>query len=147
SALKVNAAKIASKGIQSIRSRVANISEFLSEPMTIEQFRAHLLHSIFGGQAVPTVDLTEQDWQRIKELAEERYRNWDWNYGKSPACNVVRSHRFEGIGTIEVQLQIENGSIQDVHIFGDFFGTDDVSAIEDRLRGTPYRKEAVEQTL
>src|SRR5690606_14485981 len=38
-ALKVKASKIASKGIKSIRSRVANISEFLAEPMTVEQFR------------------------------------------------------------------------------------------------------------
>ncbi|MEC2078558.1 lipoate--protein ligase, partial [Metabacillus fastidiosus] len=38
SALKVRKDKIESKGIKSIRSRVANISEFLKEEITIEQF-------------------------------------------------------------------------------------------------------------
>src|SRR5690606_20034539 len=49
-ALKVKADKIESKGIKSVRSRVANIAEFLREPMTIGEFRAHLLRSIFRGQ-------------------------------------------------------------------------------------------------
>ena len=43
SALKVKKDKIESKGIKSIRSRVANISEFLDEKMTIEEFREILL--------------------------------------------------------------------------------------------------------
>lgn len=38
-ALKVRKDKIESKGIKSIRSRVANISEYLNEQITIEQFR------------------------------------------------------------------------------------------------------------
>ena len=47
SALKVRKDKIESKGIKSVRSRVANISEFLHEPMTMEQFRMELLKNIF----------------------------------------------------------------------------------------------------
>ena len=40
SALKVKKDKIESKGIKSIRSRVANISEFLDQKMTTVEFRA-----------------------------------------------------------------------------------------------------------
>ncbi|MET1013555.1 MAG: lipoate--protein ligase, partial [Paenisporosarcina sp.] len=50
SALKVRKDKIESKGIKSIRSRVANIMEFLEEPISIDDFRLKLLHSIFGGE-------------------------------------------------------------------------------------------------
>src|SRR5690625_3116930 len=42
-ALRVNKSKIECKGIKSIRSRVANISEFLDRPMTSEQFKQELL--------------------------------------------------------------------------------------------------------
>ena len=49
SALKVRKDKIESKGIKSIRSRVANISEFLTEEIDIETFRSLLLKNIFNG--------------------------------------------------------------------------------------------------
>ena len=89
SALKVRKDKIESKGIKSIRSRVANISEFLEEPMTIEQFRLEILKSIFGGEEnIQYRELTEEDWENIHELSKERYANWDWNYGKSPKFNM-----------------------------------------------------------
>ena len=65
SALKVRKDKIESKGIKSIRSRVANISEFLKEPMTIEQFRMEILKSIFGGEEkIQYLELTEEDWDK-----------------------------------------------------------------------------------
>ncbi len=50
SALKVKMDKIQSKGIKSIRSRVANITEFLNEEMTTEEFRQLLLETIFEGK-------------------------------------------------------------------------------------------------
>src|SRR5690606_5825986 len=48
-ALHVKADKIASKGIKSVRSRVANIIDYLDQPMTIMQFRQFLLEHIFAG--------------------------------------------------------------------------------------------------
>ena len=38
-ALNVKPGKIESKGVKSVRSRVANIAEFLSAPLTLEEFR------------------------------------------------------------------------------------------------------------
>ena len=49
-ALNVKADKIESKGIKSIRSRVANISEFLDRPMSMSEFKRWLLEFIFKGQ-------------------------------------------------------------------------------------------------
>ena len=73
-ALQVDAEKIASKGIASVRSRVANIREFLQEDMTIEMFRETLLQFLFEGRTVPVRRLTDVDWNRVHELAEQRYR-------------------------------------------------------------------------
>src|SRR5699024_5835846 len=42
-ALKVNKLKIESKGIKSIRSRVANISEYLDEELTMDGFKELIL--------------------------------------------------------------------------------------------------------
>ncbi|MFX3673802.1 MAG: lipoate--protein ligase [Paenisporosarcina sp.] len=147
SALKVRKDKIESKGIKSIRSRVANIMEFLEEPITINDFRLKLLHSIFGGEEkVKTVELTEQDWENIHALSKERYANWEWNYGKSPAFNMSHSERFP-VGGIDVRLQVKNGVVEDAHIYGDFFGLGDVSDIESRLIGVTYEKNSIEEAI
>lgn len=146
-ALKVRKDKIESKGIKSIRSRVANISEFLEEPMTIEQFRMEILKSIFDGEEkIQYMELTEDDWTKIRELSAERYANWDWNYGKSPKFNMQHSHRFP-VGGIDVRLQVNKGIIEDVNIFGDFFGVGEVAEIEEKLRGVQYDRQSIGEAL
>ncbi|MDN3428741.1 lipoate--protein ligase [Microbacterium sp. APC 3898] len=147
SALKVSKEKIESKGIKSIRSRVANISEFLKEPMTVTKFRNAILHSIFEGEEnVRYYELTDEDWKKIHELSKERYGNWDWNYGKSPKFNIKHSHRFP-VGGIDVRLQVEKGIVQDAHIYGDFFGVGDVSEIEQAITGTKYERASLDKAI
>ncbi|MBT2571870.1 lipoate--protein ligase [Planococcus sp. ISL-110] len=147
SALKVSKEKIESKGIKSIRSRVANISEFLKEPMSVEEFRNAVLHSIFEGEEnVRYYELTDEDWENIHELSKERYGNWGWNYGKSPKFNIKHSHRFP-VGGIDVRLQVEKGIVQDANIYGDFFGVGNVSEIEQAIIGSKYERASLDKAI
>ncbi|ENQ3105614.1 lipoate--protein ligase [Bacillus cereus] len=147
SALNVKLDKIQSKGIKSIRSRVANIAEFLSEIITIDEFKQLLLENIFEGEnEIPTYELTEKDWEEIYKISEERYRNWDWNYGKSPKFNLQQSHRFP-VGQVDVRLEVQKGVVSECKIYGDFFGALDVRDIEERLSGTVFDKEAFAEVL
>ncbi|MCR8642353.1 lipoate--protein ligase [Paenibacillus sp. N1-5-1-14] len=148
SALKVNAAKIQSKGTKSIRSRVANISEFLEEKITIQQFKEELLRQIFGMEPdqVPQYELTEADWAKIHEISTERYQNWDWNYGRSPKSNIQNMKRFP-VGIIDVRMDVVDGRMEEMKIFGDFFGVSDVAEIEDKLRGVRYEESEIREAL
>lgn len=147
SALKVKKDKIESKGIKSIRSRVANISEFLNEKITIEEFRALLLENIFGGKdQIEEYVLTDEDWEKIHQLSKERYQNWDWNYGKSPKFNLQHSHRFP-VGGLDIRLDVDKGKVENCKIYGDFFGVGDVSDIENKLTGIRYEKAELEKAL
>ncbi|MBM7653745.1 lipoate--protein ligase [Neobacillus cucumis] len=147
SALKVKKDKIESKGIKSVRSRVANLSEFLTEQISIEEFRSLLLKNIFDGQdSIPEYVLTEEDWEKINQLSKERYQNWEWNYGKSPKFNLQHSHRFS-VGSIDVRLEVNKGLIESCKIYGDFFGVGEVKDIEEKLTGIRYEKSEIEQAL
>ncbi|MGJ7910273.1 lipoate--protein ligase [Neobacillus sp. LXY-1] len=147
SSLKVKKDKIESKGIKSVRSRVANISEFLTERINIEEFRSLILKSIFEGQSeIAEYVLTDEDWEKIHQLSKERYQNWDWNYGKSPKCNLQHSHRFP-VGSIDVRLEVNKGIIENCKIYGDFFGVGDVSEIEAKLKDIRYDKGEIEKAL
>jgi lipoate-protein ligase A len=147
-ALQVKKEKIESKGIKSVRSRVANLVDYLAEPMSIQDFRQVLLTHIFAGkQPVPQVELTAADWAEIEKIADQRYRNWDWNFGESPEFNVQHSKRFP-IGSIDIRLDVgEKGIIRQCKIYGDFFGVGDVADIEQRLAGVRYDRDAIEKAL
>lgn len=147
SALKVKKEKIESKGIKSIRSRVANINDFLSSKLSMDQFKNYLLESIFGSkEKIQEYVLTEEDWKKIHEIANERYNQWDWNYGKSPKFNYTHSKRFP-IGSIEVCLEVTKGTIQSAKIYGDFFGVGDVKEIEEKLMNVRYDLDALKEAL
>jgi lipoate-protein ligase A len=148
SALNVKAIKIESKGTKSVRSRVANISEFLDRPMTTEQFRSELLRELFHCEPedVPRYELSDRDWTAVGQLADERYRSWDWNYGLSPKCNIENIRKFAS-GIIDVRLNVEDGRMTGVKIFGDFFGAYDVAEVEQLLTGIHYEEEAIRLAL
>ncbi|MED4073125.1 lipoate--protein ligase [Priestia endophytica] len=147
SALKVKKDKIESKGIKSIRSRVANISEFLEQKLTTEEFKQLILNYIFDGEEnIQRYELTEEDWKKINEISKERYQNWDWNYGKSPKFNLQHSNRFP-IGQIDVRLEVKKGQVEQCKIFGDFFGIGNVEEIEEKLTGIRYERQEVAKAL
>src|SRR5699024_9044437 len=134
-ALNVNKEKITSKGIKSIRSRVANISEFLDEKISMDEFKALLLRYIFDVDDVadvPRYELTDADWANVDKISAERYQQWDWYSGKSPSFNVKESYKF-GSGLLDVRLDGKKGVIASCKSCGDFFGLSDVSVLEDKL--------------
>ena len=90
--------------------------------------------------------MTEEDWKNIYKLSEERYQNWEWNYGKSPRFNFQNSKRLP-VGLIEFRLDVKKGIIEECKIFGDFFGVGDVTEIEKLLVGVQYERTAITDSL
>ncbi|QAA83011.1 lipoate--protein ligase [Aequorivita sp. H23M31] len=146
-ALTVKMSKIESKGHKSVRSRVANISEFLKEPLTIEKFRNLLLEGLYEHSAgFETYHLTSGEWKEVHQLKEEKYDTWNWNYGRSPKFNIHRTRRFP-VGEIDLRIFVEKGNIENFKIFGDFFGKEPVEKLEKLLKGARYEKLEIEDIL
>ena len=137
-ALRVKPGKIESKGIQSIRSRVANIGEYLAPPIGIAEFRDRLLEHLFpGGPAVHA--LSDADRDAARALAARKYGTWEWNYGESPPFNLQRARRFP-IGEIDLRVQVEDGYVRSIRFTGDFFSGREVSELERALAGVRYAR-------
>ena len=146
-ALKVKPSKIESKGIKSIRSRVANISEYLEEIPEIETFRQNILRGIFkDADHIPQYHLNDADWEAINELSASRYQTWEWNFGHSPEFNIHKTHRFPS-GEIDARMNVIKGKIDCIKFYGDFFGQYEVSELESLLLGTPYHPEELLDVL
>ncbi len=146
-ALKVNPLKIKSKGIASVRSRVTNISDHLTQPMSIEQFTNKLKMTVLSTfPDAKEYELTAEDIVAIKKLEKEKYATYEWNFGFKQEYTVKKEARLEG-GTVSVCLQINDNKIETVKIYGDYFGIKDIAEIEDALYGTEYTPSAVKARL
>lgn len=146
-ALNVKMSKIQSKGHKSVRSRVANIAEMLDEKIDIHEFREILLKGLYDeNDEFERYHLTEGEWKAVHELKESKYDQWDWNYGRSPKFNIKRTKRFP-IGEIDLRVFVEKGYITEFKIYGDFFGKDPVSDIEQLMTGIRYERADIIEKL
>ncbi|MCG4282730.1 lipoate--protein ligase [Lacticaseibacillus saniviri] len=152
--LNVPEDKIKSKGIKSVRSRVTNLRPYLApefQNIGIEEFRDQLLKGLFNVTDIDSIKdkeyhVTAADQVEIDKLYDDYYNNWDWVYGKSPAFTVKKRQHFD-MGTVDARLTIANGRIEAIHFYGDFFGSKDATEVADKLQGTIYDREHINEAL
>ena len=146
-ALQVDKEKIQAKGVKSVRSRVTNIRPLLPQDMTLSQFRQVLLESILEQMPGSEYVLTEKDLAEIQARKQARYDTWEWNFGHSPACSLRKKARFEGCGSIEAFLSMDQGRIKDISFRGDFFAAEDPAVLAEALKGTALEPAELETAL
>ncbi|MGT2925630.1 lipoate--protein ligase [Streptococcus cuniculipharyngis] len=150
--LTPNRKKIESKGIRSVRSRVGSLRHYLApsyQGISVEDFKNLMVCKLLGiadlSQA-KRYQLSQNDWQAIDQLVAKKYKNWEWNYGRSPQYSYHRDGRF-AIGTLDVHLDVVNSRIAACRIYGDFFGQGDIIDLEQALIGLRMEKEDLLQAL
>ena len=146
-ALQVDPDKIRSKGIQSVRSRVTNVSEYLTADISLDQFRQILLENMLRENPGEEYVFTEADLAAIERLKQERYGTWEWNYGFSPQCTLLKKARIEGCGTVEAYLTVTHGTIEKAEFHGDFFSVKEPEQLARRLTGCRPEREDYEKAL
>ncbi|MDR2574676.1 MAG: lipoate--protein ligase [Desulfovibrio sp.] len=122
--------KTRSKGVKSVRARVANLVDFWRPGTGLEELKNALLRHCASGPA----RLGAGDMAAAENLAEKKYRQWDWNYGASPAFTEKKRERFPW-GDVEMRLDVRNGVIRACRINGDFFSAAPVGELETLLTG------------
>jgi lipoate-protein ligase A len=146
-ALNVKIDKIESKGIKSVRSRVANISEFLKEELSVEEFREKIVMNLFKDyETMPTYELSDSEWEEVNKLSESKYKTWEWNFGRSPEFNIQKVNRFD-FGQVDARIFVKDGKINNIKFFGDFLGYGDSVDVEMKLEGIVYKEEEVLSAL
>ncbi len=146
-ALQPDPEKIRAKGVRSVRSRVANIRELLKTDMTIGQFRSFLADALLRKLPHSRYALTGADKEAVEALRSHRYGTWDWNWGASPQCSLLRRRRFEGVGSVQAHITLDKGCITEIIFRGDYFSTEDPASLARQLLGCPLTREALETAL
>jgi lipoate-protein ligase A len=136
-AIKVVPGKYESKAVQSNRSPVANILQFLKMEMTTGEFVQFLLDVQLENTENIFYDLSEPDIQSVEKLAFEKFRTWEWNFGYSPKYTFRNEIEIDG-KALSIRLVVEKGIIVEAEILGDYLIKDEYQQIQNNLPGTKH---------
>ena len=144
--LNPSTTKLQSKGIASVRSRVANLCEYLPEIPDIQTFSQRLEEILSNNYTDTEYQLTETDLANIQRLTDKKFATWEWNYGRSPKATLVHSARL-ACGTVEIHLTLAENRIASCRFGGDFLGNLPASDVEKALTGIPYEINEIRKCL
>ncbi len=135
--LNVSADKLKSKGVESVRSRVANICEFYPD-ITVELI-SEKMKQAFG----EIYDLAVEDYPaaRLNDIVikqnEEKFSSWEWKYGRRIPFQYEFGKRFDW-GDVHMQLDVNEGIIKNANVFSDSMDPDWAEELADMLPGCRY---------
>lgn len=140
--LTVSKEKLRSKGVDSVKARVVNLTEYIPG-LTVERLKEALFaafEEIYGLKA--GIRKTEELDEKELDERRERFASWDWIFGKKLDFQYELSERFSW-GQITLQFQVKNGKIEDLNVFSDAMKPELASRIRRYLKNIPYSRQAI----
>ena len=141
--------EVNSKSLKSVRSKVINIKTVLEknkyEPIPIiEEFEEKLAQFIllYFNKPVHIYKFTQEETKGIEKLAEEKYKSFEWVWGRSPACEITRKITFK-IQEHFIKIKLSRGAvIEEISLENDFLNQE-----LQKLVKQIYRKKELEKPL
>lgn len=134
--LKVNPLKFKDRGVRSIRSRVTNISDYLSSPISISAFADKVIQEF--ALTYPNSKLfnfSDEDIVAIENLKTDKFQTWEWNFGYSPNYKFEKICNYPSGKILEIEMQIEKGVIIDIDISGNCIKKEDFNLFLETIKG------------
>ena len=137
-------AKLQSKGVKSVKSRVINLSE-INPTLTIEMMKDYMLTAFGKVYGLSPSPFVIDDTARISDLTEE-YASWEYLYAPSLPFTFSCEGNFPW-GNIELQLNIKEGRIQSVGVYTDALDHTLPDLLKDALKDCIFRMEEIEKAI
>ena len=129
--------KLISKGVKSVRQHIALLKDYID--LDIEAFKRYTREHLCTSETI-----LDEEAERDIEDIEREYLTQELIYGSNPRYTQVNRQRIEGVGDIEVRMEIKNGIIKSVNILGDYFLLGDLNAeIIQPLTGQPLDHDSI----
>jgi lipoate-protein ligase A len=144
--LNVSRDKLSSKGVESVRSRVTNLTEY-DNTLTIDYMKKELLEAfatVYELTPEPLV-LEESNLAVLDEL-EHKFASQDWIFGKKLEFNYSMDSRFAW-GDIDIKLVIHTGIIKECSVYSDALEIDLFDLITKTLTGCRFASVDMCQSL
>lgn len=137
-------AKLESKGISSVRSRVVNLQE-LSPELDIAKMKNYMEAAFAEVYGLSPQVIAIEDPDQV-ETIRQRISSWDYRFGKALAFSVEYNAHFSW-GHVQLQLQASGGVVEHVKVYSDAMDWMLPSSIEQALTGCQFTMDAMAQSL
>ena len=145
-ALSTPGSKLDAAGIASVRSRVANLKDYLPQFSDVVAFKDALERILSRDYADQQLILTAEQEAEIREICRSKFSTWEWNFGQSPKAQFRKALRLP-CGTVEASCSIVRGGIAGLAFGGDFIGSLPAEGIAAALEGCRFERAAVLEAL
>lgn len=137
-ALHPTFSKLQSKGVKSVRSRVALLKDFL--PMDADRLRSQLRPLLTNR----SVKLSLGDIALIEEI-ERPYHTAEYLFARSAGHESrTLSARIEGCGQLSLHFRLKGSMVEEVAISGDFFETGEAKkAFNQTFKGCTFTPQSL----
>ena len=132
--------KLNAKGIGSVKSRVANLKDYLPGFKSLDEVQAALQDILANGDH--QMELTESQLNEVRIMAETKFSTWDFIYGRSRQADLVRKAKLP-CGTVEVAISLDRGLITRISFSGDFMFDEPATELESELTGCRFERAAI----
>ena len=143
--LRPSKSKIASKGVDSVRSRVVNLVE-LNPSINIPAVMDSLAESFEIIYEKPREYLTFDERKIDLSSSYRKYSSWEWRFGESPQFDITFSERFSW-GEIEIGLRLKNGLVESCVVFSDAMDEELIRGISPVLQGVAFSTGNISQAI
>lgn len=141
--------KLQSKGVRSVASRVANLTEFNSD-ITHESLSKAIIETFFEtyGQRCEPEELTLERLSKERSLYETytKYSDWEWRFGSTPRFAHPIEKRFPW-GKVTMDLEVHDARIKHVQIFSDAISVELIEFLQAHLPGLSYNPAEIRKAL
>lgn len=137
-------AKLESKGIKSIRSRVINLSE-LAPALDCEAMRTHLLSAVKAVFGLTPEAIEEISQERLTAYAEF-FGNKEFVYGSPIPFSASCEGRLP-LGNAVLHLCVKSGYITDIKLYTDALDPELPTVLENALKSLPFDIKAMSEAL
>lgn len=132
--------KLKSKGVTSVSQRITQLKDYID--LSMEQFKDFAKNTLCNGE----ITLQQKEVENILEI-EKEYRSYDFIYGNNPKYAVTHHHWVDGVGEMEVRMEVKNGVIQSLNLLGDYFIVGELDALLKSLKGVKLNKDDINSVL
>lgn len=135
--LQVSKDKLALKGVDSVKSRVTNLSEYKAD-LTIAMLKEKLLEAFEETYGRKAVSCKQEDLDReVLAAGRKKLASWDWLYGRNMDFQYELSKQFVW-GNVNWQFNVNRGIIEDLQLFSDSMEPDFIDRIPGYIKGCRY---------
>jgi lipoate-protein ligase A len=141
-ALRSNEERFSGRAVKSRRSQVTNIISHLPVKILLNDFMKMVYENQFSlGDDTHYYQLTEKDIIEIQNLADQKYKTWNWNFGYSPAYHYT--HHYQGLSC---ELDTRGGIINEASIYK-ITTQEHLELLEKGLRGVKHQYDEIEKVI